>query len=178
MATDGSDRPRSWGATWPANAMTEAELYEAHVGAVGQSATMAQDPGPADRTPAPAAVSTSRGSRRPTRLRPGDRQGPLSLAIAGDRGGRAAGAPVRLVIYAPGPAAIRPWLVWMRSRGWHLHSAGRCTYAHDPRRADLPGWLVGFAVDGEPRPEWIRYLEANRTGPRRRHARARLEVVG
>lgn len=127
----------------------------------------------AGETVSPDPTAALEARRRPSPLRPGDHRGPLGEAVRLEPRGRGPGAPVRVVIYAPAPWAVSPWLNWLRERGWHVHVVGRAAYAHHPERRDLPGWLVGFDVDGEPRPSWLRWLSTQQTrirSPRDREA--------
>jgi hypothetical protein len=150
--------PRN-GATWPAhNALSEAELLVGY--GLGPPVT------PDDHMTAGVAPR-----RRPSPTRPGDRGGPLCHATAAARRGPGPGAPVRLIVNAPGPWAVTPWLRWLRAKGWHVHVVGRAAYAHHPEVPGLPGWLVGFAVVGEPPPAWLRWLVVHRTREVRRPAR-------
>ncbi len=93
---------------------------------------------------------------------------PSSVAA---RRGPGPGAPVRLIVNAPGAWAVTPWIRWLRAKGWHVHVVGRAAYAHHPEVPGLPGWLVGFAVVGERPPAWLRWLVVHRTREVRRSAR-------
>jgi len=153
------DEPRRSG--WPDRpGLGEADLFRGYGAVLEPETVRARQP------------SAGAGERRPSPLRPGDRSGPLSGLLRAGRRGPGAGPPIRLVIYAPGPEHFEPWRDWLRGLGWHVHSQGAATYAHDPSRPDLPGYLVGFGIAGEPGPAWLRWLRVHQTDATpRRHAR-------
>ncbi len=139
------------GGTWPAkSATTEAELF------AGYSAT------PPVTAAQPETARDPR-RRRPSALRSPDRAGPVSRLLAIPRGGFRPGAPLGMVVLAPTPDAIAPYLRWLRQVGWHVHVVGRAAYAHRPGSPAIAGWLIGFQVDGEPAPDWLRWLTVHRS---------------
>jgi hypothetical protein len=153
------------GVPWPARpALSEGELF---AGYRVQTAGFGDEP----VTPDGHATAGVSPRRRPSPTRPGDRGGPLCHAVRSARRGAGAGPLIRHVIYAPGPWAVAPWIRWLRDRGWHVHVVGRAAYAHHPEIPGRPSWLVGFAVDGEPPPAWLRWLTVHRSRELRRAAR-------
>jgi hypothetical protein len=154
-----------FGVRWPSrNALSERELFSGY-------RVLTTGFGDEPVTPADHLAAAVAHRRRPSPVRHGDRGGPLCHAVASARRGRGAGPPVRHVIYAPGPWAVAPWIGWLRRRGWHVHVVGRAAYAHHPEVPGMPGWLVGFAVVGEPPPAWLRWLTVHRSRELRRAAR-------
>jgi hypothetical protein len=139
------------GATWPRKSATsEAELFRGY-GRVGLV------------TPTPAETVAVERRRRPSPLRSGDKGGPASTPLRIATRGAGPGAPIRLVILAPSAEAILPYLRFLRQAGWRVIVIGRAAYARHPGRPDLPGWLIGFSVDGEERPPWLRWLTVQRS---------------